>query len=50
MHLPHFIEKSQQFLEDHERGTLIVARCISGILTLALLVILGLMIYMSFAD
>ena len=48
MHLPHFIEKSQQFLEDHENETWLITRIVTGVLTLVLLILLGLMAYMSF--
>ena len=45
MHLPEFIEKSQQFLEDHEREGLVIVRALSIVLSIALLVIFGLIVY-----
>ena len=47
MHLPHFVEKSQQFLEDHRRESLIVVNCLYTILSLALITILGFMAYLT---
>ena len=48
MQLPHFIEKSQQFLDAHENETWLITRIVTAVLSLVLLIILGLMAYMSF--
>ena len=39
------IAKSQQFLNQHERETLLVSRCVIGLLTLSLFVVLGFMLF-----
>jgi len=48
MHLKPVVAKSQEFLHNHERETLLVSRCIIGALGLSLLVVLLALAYLSF--
>ncbi len=48
MQLPHFLEKSQQFIDDHENQAWAIARCLTGILSGVIVLILGLMVYLAF--
>ena len=47
MHLTQLLEKSQEFMNEHDRGSVILLRCLYIILGLTLLIMLGMMAYVS---